>query len=75
MEKFLDHVKASSERGRKILEEEWIEECAILATNMRNDIETWMPEDEVSVDKTKPIYLALGAGWRRGKVVRGFSVD
>lgn len=46
METFYKHVKASSERCARRLEEEWLQECCELIDNLRDSIEEWMPQDD-----------------------------
>ena len=48
MEAFLDHVKASCKRGRQLLVDGWLAECATIVDEQREAIEEWMSLDEVS---------------------------
>ena len=48
MEAFLDHVKASCKRGRQLLVDGWLAECATIVDEQREAIEEWMSFDEVS---------------------------
>lgn len=41
------HVQQSSEEGAKFLTEKWIPACVEIVSNRREDIESWMPGEEV----------------------------
>ncbi|XP_022099330.1 dynein heavy chain 3, axonemal-like isoform X3 [Acanthaster planci] len=48
MDAFLGHVKASSLRGREVLLNDWIADCSAIVERNRDEIERWMPNDEVA---------------------------
>ena len=41
------HVQQSSEEGAKFLTKKWIPACVEIVSNRREDIESWMPGEEV----------------------------
>nr|XP_054750956.1 dynein axonemal heavy chain 3-like isoform X12 [Lytechinus pictus] len=43
-ETFLDHIKNTTKQTREILINDWLEECANMIDDERDEIERWMPE-------------------------------
>ncbi|KAJ8047551.1 Dynein heavy chain 3, axonemal [Holothuria leucospilota] len=43
---FLDNIKISCDKGHALLKEVWLTECATIVADLREDIESLMPEDE-----------------------------
>lgn len=43
----LEHIKLSCEKGRAMLKETWLVECATIVGDLKEDIENMMPVDEV----------------------------
>ena len=48
---FLENVKVSCDKGHALLKEVWLAECGTIVADLREDIESLMPEDEVSYRK------------------------
>lgn len=48
-EAFLEHIKNTTKQTREILMNDWLEECADMIDDERDEIERWMPENQVSV--------------------------
>ncbi|XP_030856161.1 dynein heavy chain 3, axonemal-like [Strongylocentrotus purpuratus] len=45
-EVFLDHIKNTTKQTREILMNDWLEECADMIDDERDEIERWMPENQ-----------------------------
>ena len=48
-EAFLDHIKNTTKQTREILMNDWLEECADMIDDERDEIERWMPENQVNL--------------------------
>lgn len=47
IDRFLDHIKMYCDKGQAMLKEVWLVECATIVADLREDIESLMPDDEV----------------------------
>ncbi|XP_071815449.1 dynein axonemal heavy chain 3-like isoform X3 [Apostichopus japonicus] len=46
IDRFLDHIKMYCDKGQAMLKEVWLVECATIVADLREDIESLMPDDE-----------------------------
>lgn len=44
---FTHLVKTSSQRGKDVLRNQWIKDCCNIVNDRRDEIEAWMPADQV----------------------------